>query len=614
MGCTPGRVPGPVPKLVHNPGQPDEQVFDIVDSVLIGRERECGICIVHKSLSRHHARIERDGDRWVLIDLQSKNGSFVDGTKVDRRELRDGHIVELGEAVLAFFADDAPAAGRLDQLDVTRSGTSLAMEPAPSPTLSLGITRLALDELLGGAKPGAAGAGALRVQGGDAGRRAQGKLDILLRVSQLLSSTHEIDIVLRTILDLLFRILDVDRAAILLVDEVSGRLEPSVVKARESQSGEDPVYSRNIVEYVHHTGHAALFDDAATDPRLELAESVLRQSIRASMCAPLMPRSEIIGVIYVDNLSVPSRFCREDLEFLAAFASQAAVAIDNSRLCKRIEVEAISRMQRIMDAKLASLGAVVAGIAHEMRNPINLAGNFAPLAIELADELAGELREQSSRLDPAVAARMADTLAELQTSVVMIEKHVWRAEGIIKSMMLHARTWSDAREGVDLNALVAESVNLACKQAPAPAPGFEVIVDAEYDPEVGCVELVRGEMSRVFFNLVENARHAMLQKWRERGSVYCPTLRVRTLDRGDRVEVHMRDDGIGIPDAIVGRIFDPFFTTKPPGEGIGLGLSLSHDIIVQGHQGTIRVETAPGDFANFVVMLPKGARPSGRSP
>jgi two-component system, NtrC family, sensor kinase len=181
-------------------------------------------------------------------------------------------------------------------------------------------------------------------------------------------------------------------------------------------------------------------------------------------------------------------------------------------------------------------------------------------------------------------------------------------------MLLHARGTSGARELADLNALVADSVTLACGGSKAGGP--EVRIEADYDASIGTVELATTDMSRVFINVIDNALYAMRQKGREQetGSAYEPVLSIKTRRAGDRVEVRIRDNGPGVPQAIADKIFNPFFTTKKPGEGTGLGLSLSHDIVVEGHHGTMRMDSAPGSHTEFVITLPKRGVSSKATP
>ncbi len=585
-----------MPRLIYKPGQPDELTFHIHDEpVTIGRANDQTICIPHSSLSRHHARIESSNGQFFIIDLQSKNGTLVNDVPVRRQELHPGDLLKLGDIVLTF-SKETPA-------DSEREGPPQLPGPEPRPNAIRELTRLSLEELVLAPKHG----GTLKSAHEPAVAKLRDKLRILLEVAKLLSVTDKPDTLLKKILDLVFQLLPVDRGAILLLNEETGQLEPRVTRVAVGQPGEQPIYSQNIVDHVMKRSVAMLFSDAVSDPRLDEAPSVIFQSIRASMCVPLKPKDDVIGVLYVDNLSAPNRFSEEDLDFLIAFASHAAIALENAALYQRIQRETVERMQIIMDAKLASLGSVVGGIAHELRNPLNFIINFAGLVAEGGDELSTLLDEQRARLGPGALARFEETLSSLQENAGKISAHSHRADVIIRGMLQHARRSEGTRAPGDLNMLVAESVRFGGGGLHGAAPPIRV--EEEYDPEVGMIDMVRVDLGRVFINVVNNAIYAMTQKTRQLGAAYQPVLKVRTLQSGEHAEVRIRDNGLGIPADIAPNVFEPFFTTKPPGEGTGLGLSLSYDIVVQGHQGTMRMETEPGTFTEFIIVLPKRSRP-----
>ncbi|MGK4009182.1 ATP-binding protein [Sorangium sp. So ce1036] len=568
-----------MPTLIYNPGGPEERVFVIRDEVVtIGRAEDQTICIPHRSLSRSQARIERSEGRYFLVDQQSKNGTFVNGMRIQRKELRGGDTITLGELDLLFMADPVASAERSIHPQVIRP-----------------LTRTSIVKLAGEIEPGTGA------------QRSEARLQLLIEVAKLLPLSDDIDTLLHKILDLTFQILNVDRGVILLVNEATGQLERRAVKTSHPLAADEPIFSQHIVDFVRHNRVAALFADASVDPRLDAARSVVAQSIRSSMCVPLKPKDDVIGVLYVDNLRAAHVFSEADLEFLVAFAGQAAVAVKNASLYRRLERETVERMQLVLDAKLASLNQMVAGIAHEIRNPLHFINNFATIASELAQELTEGLRAQEARLDPDALAQLEESLAQLRDSAVRITEHGRRADAIIKGMLQHARRPSGARAPADLNAVVEESVRLARASASARlrGDGLDVRVVATYDPAIGPLEMVALDLGRVFINVVDNALYAMQQKRRERGAGYAPELSVRTADLGDHVEVRIRDNGTGIPKGVVARMFEPFFTTKPPGHGTGLGLSLSRDIVVQGHQGTMRVESEEGESTEFVITLPK---------
>ena len=264
--------------------------------------------------------------------------------------------------------------------------------------------------------------------------------------------------------------------------------------------------------------------------------------------------------------------------------------------------------QIISQEKLASLGALTAGIAHEIKNPLNFVTNFA----QLSEELAGELREAVSRaVPPEASADIVDTIDMLQMNVTKINEHGKRADSIVRNMLLHSRGRKGEPTAVDLNALVHEYVGLAYHGMRGQDSSFNAKIEEHYDPQVGQVSVVPQDLSRALLNILTNACYVLREKAKQSGADYAPVLTVSTRSLGDRVELRIRDNGQGIPPEVRERLFEPFFTTKPAGSGTGLGLSITFDIIVQGHAGTIDVETEVGRFTEFIVTLPRG---TGRRP
>jgi two-component system NtrC family sensor kinase len=251
--------------------------------------------------------------------------------------------------------------------------------------------------------------------------------------------------------------------------------------------------------------------------------------------------------------------------------------------------------------KMAALGQLTAGIAHEIKNPLNFVNNFSALSVELADEL-GEVLKQASLADRP--RKEADELTSLlKDNLGKVVQHGKRADSIVKNMLLHSREGVGECRAVDINALVDESLNLAYHGARAEKQGFNISLEREFDPTVGTAEVYPQEITRVFLNLISNGFYAANKRARESGSG--PSLKAATRNLGEEVEIRFRDNGMGIPPEIRDKIFNPFFTTKPAGEGTGLGLSLSHDIVVKQHNGTIEVASEPASFTEFTVRLPR---------
>jgi signal transduction histidine kinase len=301
-------------------------------------------------------------------------------------------------------------------------------------------------------------------------------------------------------------------------------------------------------------------------------------------------------------------FRQNTVDLIKTFAAQSALAIENARLFQNIEASLkdlrTAQDRLVQTEKLASLGQLTAGIAHEIKNPLNFVNNFSAVSVELIDELrdalkgahlGGKLREEISEI--------ADTL---QGNLEKIVQHGKRADSIVKNMLLHSRQGSGEHRPVDINALVEESLNLAYHGARAERQGFNITLEKSFDPAAGEVDLFPQEVTRVLLNLISNGFYAATKRKADaNGDDYEPTLTAATKNLGDKVEIRIRDNGTGIPSEVKEKLFNPFFTTKPAGEGTGLGLSISHDIIVKQHGGSIEVDTRTGEFTEFRIVLPR---------
>jgi len=257
--------------------------------------------------------------------------------------------------------------------------------------------------------------------------------------------------------------------------------------------------------------------------------------------------------------------------------------------------------------KMAALGQVTAGIAHEIKNPLNFVNNFAGLSVELLDELK-EAARAVGVLDPGKHAEIVETIRMLTGNLEKIVEHGRRADGIVRSMLQHSRGSSDDRQPTDLNALAEEALNLAYHGARAQDPNFEITLEHDLDSNLAPVDVVPQELTRVLLNLIGNGFYAANKRSSESDGTYRPALKVTTREFGESVEVRVRDNGVGVPAENRDKLFQPFFTTKPTGEGTGLGLSISYEIVTQQHGGTITVDSEVGDFTEFTLRLPRRRR------
>ncbi|MBD0297187.1 MAG: GHKL domain-containing protein, partial [Flavisolibacter sp.] len=259
-----------------------------------------------------------------------------------------------------------------------------------------------------------------------------------------------------------------------------------------------------------------------------------------------------------------------------------------------------TQKQLIQSEKMASLGEVTAGIAHEIQNPLNFVNNFSEVSIELTEDLKQGPLQQITGPARNEAEELVDDLTQ---NLQKITHHGKRADAIVKGMLQHSRKSSGQKEWTDINALADEYFRLSYHGQRAKDKFFSATLQTDFDNSIGKVEVVPQEMGRVLLNLFNNAFYAVSEKKRQLNGDYEPVVAVTTRKEKDRIEIRVKDNGIGIPQAIEDKIFQPFFTTKPTGEGTGLGLSLSYDIITKGHGGELKVETQEGQGAEFIVSL-----------
>jgi predicted ATPase/signal transduction histidine kinase/tRNA A-37 threonylcarbamoyl transferase component Bud32 len=422
-----------------------------------------------------------------------------------------------------------------------------------------------------------------------------------------------------------FFLLEKDSAWTIEAEWDAGRAE--VIPRRGALLAGEPGLSEAIVHYAVRSGESVVLADATRDGLFTNDPYVLRSRPRSVLCAPLLNQGKRIAVIYLENNLTAGAFTEARLEVLRLLSAQAALSIHNATLYATLERKVEERTTELVDKnrelgaalaqlqatqqrlvtqeKLASLGALTAGIAHEIKNPLNFINNFAQLAAELSGQIAESLDAQRNRLDPESLADVDEMLGSLRQGVTKINEHGVKANNIINGMLLHARQVTGVHEDADLNAVLASCVELACHAMRAKDGAFTPELTLDYDPALGKVELSVQDVSRAFVNVLNNALYALREKRRAAGKAFTPRLTVHTKDLGDRAEVRIHDNGTGITPDIAGHIYNPFFTTKPAGEGTGLGLSLSHDIVVQGHHGELTMATAPGEFTEFVITLPK---------
>ncbi|MGA9340443.1 MAG: GAF domain-containing protein, partial [Pseudolabrys sp.] len=383
------------------------------------------------------------------------------------------------------------------------------------------------------------------------------------------------------------------------------------IRTTPVQMDRSSIAGRALVE-----GRIVQIPDVKADPEYTFSPALDSGDFRTALGVPMLREGVPIGVLSLTRKEMRP-FTDKQLELITTFADQAAIAIENVRLFESVETRTrelaasledlrTTQDRLVQTQKLASLGQLTAGIAHEIKNPLNFVNNFSAVSGELIDDLQETLK--GIAFDDKERAEIDELTKTLRGNLDKVVQHGKRADGIVKNMLLHSREGSGEHRPVDINALVEDGLNLAYHGARAEKQGFNIKVEKSFDPHAGEADVFPQDITRVLLNLISNGFYAATKRSAEtNGGDYEPTLAAATKNCGDCVEITIRDNGVGIPAGVKEKIFNPFFTTKPAGDGTGLGLSISHDIVVKQHGGSIEVETQPGEFTEIRVLLPRAA-------
>ncbi len=334
-------------------------------------------------------------------------------------------------------------------------------------------------------------------------------------------------------------------------------------------------------------------------------------SMSSIIYLPLVTDGKLIGVISVQSFN-KNAFSERHLDILRNLAVYTAIALSNAMAYQAINkanTELKEAQDQLIQAeKMASLGQLTAGIAHEIKNPLNFVNNFSELSIDIVEELKEEI--DNIEIETQIKENIEDLLSDLSINSKKINEHGKRADSIVKGMLLHSRGKSGEMQKTNINDLLAEYVNLAYHGMRASDNSFNIKIEQNFAADLPQLYVVPQDLSRVFLNLINNACYSTHEKKQELQSQYNPILNVSTsLDStNNQAIIRIRDNGKGISQENINKIFNPFFTTKPTGKGTGLGLSLSYEIITKTHQGEIAVESELSEYAEFIIKLPINAR------
>ncbi|MEA5509205.1 AAA family ATPase [Crocosphaera sp. UHCC 0190] len=481
------------------------------------------------------------------------------------------------------------------------------------------------------------------------GKHLSSELDLtsVLKASQVISGEIVLEKLLTKLMQAVIENAGAQRGFLLLkkadnwVIEAAGDIDSHNLTVLQSipidtidSKSQAPLLSVAIINYVAHTQENIVLNDATYEGKFTQTSYIVKTQPKSILCTPLLHQGKLSGIIYLENNLTTGAFTPERVEVLKILSTSAAISIENSRLYEQLEdysktlekkvdlrthelqeknqqlantLEQLKATQDqiIAQEKLASLGALTAGIAHEIKNPLNFVNNFAELCIELTEEVKEEIEGHKDKLDEETIEYLEEILGDIKQNSQKIHEHGQRADKIVHGMLMHSRGKPGQRELTDINSLLAESLNLAYHGIRSKDTSFKIKIKTNYAENLPKIKISPQEISRVFLNTINNACYAIHEKKKAMGEEFIPTLTITTTEQDEQIQISIRDNGNGIPKTMLDQVFNPFFTTKPTGQGTGLGLSISHDIIVQGHQGQILVQSEENNYTELKILLPK---------
>ena len=451
-------------------------------------------------------------------------------------------------------------------------------------------------------------------------------ISLLSKIGQDITSTLNLDTILNTVYTNVNEMMDatVFGIGIFNPDENTIEYRMSMEKGKRYQpyqrtmedKNQFPVWcienKREVFINDIHTEYARYLPniDMTILSSAEMEDGTLPENPHSLIYLPLMVKDTVIGLISVQSY-VKDAYTPYHLNILRTLASYTSAALYNARsyetLQNTLNELKLTQEQLVQSEKMASLGELTAGIAHEIQNPLNFVNNFSEVNSELIDELQQEIDMSNF----SEIKTIADDIKENEKKIL---HHGKRADAIVKSMLQHSRSSSGKKEPTDINALADEYLRLAYHGLRAKDKSFNAKFETEFDTSIGKINIISQDIGRVLVNLVNNAFYAVSEKKKHASagsapSGYDPVVTVTTKKENGRIEITVKDNGNGIPQKVLDKIFQPFFTTKPTGQGTGLGLSLSYDIVTKGHGGELKVETKEGEGSEFIIQIPVSKTP-----
>ncbi len=470
----------------------------------------------------------------------------------------------------------------------------------------------------------------------------------IMQAAAALSAEMQLENLLDKLMKIVVEIAGADKAIFIMEDK--GKWTVQAIKAIDQQEirirpllneqQQMDLYSFAVVQYVARSKESLVLNDALHVGMFTRDTYLIEKRPKSVLVIPLLHQSQLVGILYLENHLLTESFTVDCVEVLRLLSSQIAISIDNAVLYSNLEVvkehlqstnvkledynrnleqkvslrtlqlkekneqleETLNRLklvqtQIIQQEKLAALGSLTEGVAHEIKNPLNFINNFSTLSLKLLNQLSSGLPG-----DQSTSEKTQNLMNSLKSNLEKIVAHGKRADSIVTDMMHHSPVTQIPREAIDLNQCIKEYVNLILEKYSQKSPETKIQVDSHYDDAIKSVEVIPQDIGRVFVNILDNACQALNQK-RESQPDFTPHLVISTKQLEHSIEIIIRDNGLGIPKTHLDKIFMPFFTTKA--QGTGLGLSIAYNIVVHEHKGEIRVNTEEGQFTEFCILLPR---------
>lgn len=595
----------------------------------IGRSETNTVRLFEDGVIEEHAIVQRQGARFIVETLNEDSLTTINRIYVhSSRPLYPGDIIQIGQTILRFdlARREHEAAEANSQMETLRYDQALAYA---NDTPRDGAVVLATSRFFDITQLSkSADVGALR--------RDFDRVKTAFDAVCALLNTFDLEALCERTLDAVFALVQADRGSVQL-----RRADDTLWTAHERASAAAPpistTISTTVVEHVLEHKEAVLAMDVKSDERFSDAASIRASQVLSLMAVPLLSGDDVLGILHVVNDSKAGAFGEADLDLMSAIGVGAGMVLANNNLYNQLEdalgrqvafnetlrhkVDERTRELRdkntelsatlaqleatqdrvIAQEKLASLGALASGIAHEMLNPMNFVNNFAGLIVDMVGDLRDKLEAEAG-----ASPDVHELLHDIQQASRSVSKHGQRVVQITQGMRQLSNSQGGERTRTQLNGLLLNLVS-ALRHSEQDPLAAEVDIVTQLDPDVGELSLSVGDIGRALLNLLHNALYAVRARAASAPAGWSPEVLVETKDLGERVRISIRDNGAGIPEDIRPHVFDPFFTTKPPDQGIGLGLSIAHDVIVKIHGGELEISSEPDRFTDVSIVIPRDA-------